>query len=266
MTRPYPVLLLLTLFAAGMLCREGPAQSIEPIKDKLVKNEKDKINKLKKTHPVDLEEGKEYLIDMTSKVFDSVLRVLDAEGKELAANDDGGAGNNARLGFIPKKTGKYQLVATLPGEKVLTPSPNEKWTGAYEINVQAIQKVGKADVENGKIENQSPKPGKPFPYQTVKKKLDKGKIYKIDLESKDFDPALVIYTAKGKPLGGDQDGGGGKNAQFYFIPPEGGDYEIRAVVQVKLPLAKGEKVPSGEFTLTIQQYEVAKANGTTPEK
>ena len=81
----------------------------------------------------------------------------------------------------------------------------------------------------------------------------------------DFDPALVIYKDK-KPLDGDQDGGGSKNARLYFIPTESGDHEIRAVVQLQLPLAKGEKAPSGEFILTIQQYEVAKANGKKTEK
>lgn len=63
---------------------------------------------------VNLAQGKTYVIDLITanpKEFDPFLRILDAEGKELAHDDDGGGIPNARLTFTPPTTGVYQLQA-----------------------------------------------------------------------------------------------------------------------------------------------------------
>src|SRR5579862_6480339 len=52
------------------------------------------------TYKVKLEASKTYVIDMISpdqKVLDPFLRLLDAKGKQLAEDDDGGEGLNARI-------------------------------------------------------------------------------------------------------------------------------------------------------------------------
>src|ERR1700730_17557294 len=52
---------------------------------------------------VNLVQGGTYVIDMTSpnpKALDPLLRLLDATGKLLAVDDDGGEGLNAQLIFL----------------------------------------------------------------------------------------------------------------------------------------------------------------------
>ena len=52
-----------------------------------------------------------FQIDLVSNDFDSYLRVLDKNGKELAFDDDSGGGRNARLTFTPPSPGVYRIVA-----------------------------------------------------------------------------------------------------------------------------------------------------------
>jgi hypothetical protein len=221
-------------------------QAPQMFKGELKKDAKKKLFELKQTYTVKLDEGKEYLIDMTSTAFDALVRLLDADGKEVAANDDGGQDRNARLGVVPKKSGDYQIVATSFGER---------WAGPYEVTVKSIKKVGEPVIKKGNIDAKSPRLGNRFPAHSIKIDLDKGKLYKLDLDSKDFDPALLIYKHSSDLLAGDKDGGGDKNARLYFMPPSGGAYDLKALIQLPALAKAGEKIAYGEFTLTIQQYE-----------
>ncbi len=59
--------------------------------------------------------GKAYVIDMVSpnaKALDPFLRFLDAGGKQIAQDDDGGEDRNARIGYTVEETAVYQIVAT----------------------------------------------------------------------------------------------------------------------------------------------------------
>jgi len=87
-----------------------------------------------KVFAVSLEEGKSYQFDQRSDDFDAYLILEDADGKRLAANDDGGKGVNARLTFTPAKTAAYRIIATsLPtrqmGTFVLDIAPVDKQAG-----------------------------------------------------------------------------------------------------------------------------------------
>jgi hypothetical protein len=65
-----------------------------------------------KIHTLRLSKDREYQIDMMSKEFDTFLRIEDVDGKQLAADDDGGEGLNSRLRFTPPKDDVYQVIAT----------------------------------------------------------------------------------------------------------------------------------------------------------
>jgi hypothetical protein len=59
--------------------------------------------------------GKTYVIDMVSpdqKALDPYLFLFDAAGKQLAEDDDGGGGLNARIVFRAAKDGTYRIRAT----------------------------------------------------------------------------------------------------------------------------------------------------------
>jgi len=79
-----------------------------------------------KTYKIKLAEGKTYKIDMTSQQVDSFLRLEDADGKQIAQDDDGGGFPNARIIYKAPQDGSYTIVAT-------TFKPND--TGKFNLTV-----------------------------------------------------------------------------------------------------------------------------------
>ena len=88
------------------LFRKEDKLSADDPKDKVQKGSPHKVFVVK------LQAGTTYLIDMQSLQFDTYLRLEDPAGKELAKDDDGGDGLNARIVFTPERDGDYRLVAT----------------------------------------------------------------------------------------------------------------------------------------------------------
>jgi hypothetical protein len=88
-------------------------------------------NVKKITYQVKLVEGKTYQLDMTSKDLDAYLILLDAMGKELARDDDGGEGLNSRIVFRAEKSGTYQIVAT---------SFQESGAGPFALSIREVEK------------------------------------------------------------------------------------------------------------------------------
>ena len=66
-----------------------------------------------------------YVVDMVSMVFDAYLRLEDAQGNQLAEDDDSGGDLNARIVHKSAQTGRYRIYAT-------TFRAND--TGAYTLN------------------------------------------------------------------------------------------------------------------------------------
>src|SRR5262249_33587323 len=86
-------------------------------------------------HYQPLQAGKEYVIDMTSKDFDTYLKLLDPKGNLVAENDDIAPNNlNSRIIYTPKETGTFRIVAT---------SFQEVGRGAYTVTVTTLK--GKGD-------------------------------------------------------------------------------------------------------------------------
>jgi hypothetical protein len=56
--------------------------------------------------------GKTYTIDYMGFGYDPFLRIENEAGREVAADDDGGDGLNARLFFAPPGPGTYRVVCT----------------------------------------------------------------------------------------------------------------------------------------------------------
>jgi hypothetical protein len=83
-----------------------------------------------KMHTVQLEAGKNYQIDMVSRLFDAYLALEDSTGKFLLEDDDGGEGLDARLIFRPTKADTYRIIATTYNRGVPNVNP-----GAYTLRV-----------------------------------------------------------------------------------------------------------------------------------
>jgi len=66
-------------------------------------------------YQVKLSEGKTYIIDLMAanqKELDPLLKLIDASGKVVAIDDDGGEGLNSRITFKAPATANYQIEAT----------------------------------------------------------------------------------------------------------------------------------------------------------
>ena len=71
--------------------------------------------------------GQRVVITMDSEDVDAYLVVLRDDGTEIASDDDGGAGLNARAEFRATATGQYTILAT---------SAISEKTGRYTIRVE----------------------------------------------------------------------------------------------------------------------------------
>jgi hypothetical protein len=160
--------------------------------------------------------GTVYQIDLKSKDFDAYLRVEDSKGTNLAEDDDGGEGQDARLFFFPARADTNRIIVT---------TFNNKETGTYTLTARPITPVLAA---SGQLNDKDAfdKERKKCHHKVHEVKMTKGHRYTIDLRSGQFDPWLRLEDADGKILAEDDDGGGGRNARLRFTPERGGTYRI----------------------------------------
>jgi hypothetical protein len=187
-------------------------------------------------HRVNMSPDKTYVIDLESNDFDAYLRILDSAGKQLAKDDDGGDGLNARIRFTPPKEDNYQVVATRFGSdqgnyvlkiRTIDSEPKRKTKATLTVPGQPQLVTEKELRIEGTLANNSPRVmGKPAQIHRVTMSPDK--TYVIDLESNDFDAYLRILDSTGKQLASDDDGGEGFNARIRFTPPKEDNYQVVA--------------------------------------
>lgn len=81
------------------------------------------------SHPIKMTGGRTYLINMESPQFDTLLRLLDDQGKVVAENDDISFPDNlnSRIVFTAPRDGDFSIVAT---------SFQQRGVGAYAITVR----------------------------------------------------------------------------------------------------------------------------------
>jgi hypothetical protein len=151
-----------------------------------------------KVHDVQLRAGRAYTIALEQAApkpsFDPLVRVTDAEGLEVARDDDTGGGLNALAYLVAPRTGTYRIVAT-----------TLKGTGAYVVKVAPtkVHEVGKDGLElDGKLTRDAPRlaPLKGAPFRAYFVRLSAGMSYIVELKSQDFDAFLVVGNQHDKQL------------------------------------------------------------------
>ncbi len=66
-----------------------------------------------KAEPVKMQAGRAYRIDVTSTDFDTLLRLEDSDGKQVAFNDDvSQRDTNSRIVYLAPKDGEYRIIVT----------------------------------------------------------------------------------------------------------------------------------------------------------
>ncbi|MCS7045779.1 MAG: PPC domain-containing protein [Gemmataceae bacterium] len=207
-----------------------------------------------KVYQVKLTGGTKYRFDLVSTDFDAVLAIQDADGQQLAFDDDSGGGLNARLDFVPAKDGTYKVVvASLdpPGAYRLTIKDAGQAAAAKQSKDvpkssapagEIVIKITDADIDK----QQGLVPGTKTLEWVVRQhavKLEGKKTYRIDATPQDagFDPILVIHDGAGKQIGFDDDGGGYPNARFLLKTTKDDTYKIHV----------GTIGKTGRYALTI---------------
>lgn len=80
--------------------------------NRLVKGFKDRDGCFYKVYDLRMVKGNTYVIEMTSKEFDTYLLLEDGNGQLLYEDDDGAGTNNSRLIFRPEVTDSYRILAS----------------------------------------------------------------------------------------------------------------------------------------------------------
>ena len=187
-------------------------------------------------------------------VFDTVLKVFNSDGKEVACNDDidtAAVQVNSMVEFSPDTTGDYYISASV--------YPN--WfddSGTYEVTVfdekdnHAETPYGMAvgDRFEGTLDDK-------FDEDWIRVDLVEGKTYTITLNGigpdVDTDTVLRIYNSEGEQVGfhDDEDYAAGKvNSVLTFSPDAGGVYFLSAGADRGNPARDN----SGRYQVTV--YEV----------
>src|SRR5262249_33417464 len=140
--------------------------------------------------------------------------VQNSQGNQLDFDDDSGGGLNSKLVFSSGKAGTYKIFTgslnSSPGPFIL------KITEAEEkIHTGTDLKIG------GSLNNEAKK-------MVYLVKMAKGKSYRIDLKSKDFDSFLFLQDEDGKQLAFDDDSGGELDSRITHKADTAGVYRIVA--------------------------------------
>ncbi|HEX3313920.1 MAG TPA: hypothetical protein VHR72_03460, partial [Gemmataceae bacterium] len=257
------LLFALTAFTATVLIAgSAPPQPIEEV---LVGGVKTTIGVLRlsdrvreprpvlgKVHKVTFKKNQSYVIDQESAELDSYLILVDANGRIVAEDDDGGGNLNARIIYRPQEEGQYRIIASSLGGKS---------TGGYKLTIR--EDDGKAVLVQPGFPQQPMPPRQFLPQQlppqqlpTTPGKLVDGKLeiadalqfadgflhqfnqrgigktyeielrgdrsYSIDMKRNQpnpFDSYLMVLDAGLNVLAVDDDSGGDFNAHLIFTPP-----------------------------------------------
>jgi hypothetical protein len=221
---------------------------------------------------------KRYLITMDAPDLDAYVWVARQVGvltEELAADDDGGEGSNARLRFKPPANGSYFLVAQ---------ALSEDGAGAFTVQIVEQQPVAPPAARaiaigqslQGELTDDSPvredDGDQPYDVYTIR---GKGQRVRIVMTAESFDAYLHVYKVNAdgeEQVATDDDGAGGTNARVTLqldgeykiiarsLGEDGrGNYEIAVseapvVMVVSRPIEVGQTV-SGELTTSDPELD-----------
>ncbi len=190
-------------------------------------------------HTCKLSSKKSYTIDLTAG-FDAYLRLEDANGRQLASDDDGGPGRNSRIRFSPTMDGEYRIFAT---------SYSNGKAGRYTVVVREAKKVDLGKVvlkHNGKLTptNTFDRKRKKSYFRVHTMKMIPGRVYTIDLTGS-FDTFLRIENMANVELSTDDDGGEGNASRLIFRPARAEEYHI-------IVTSYGDRV-TGTYNLIVHE-------------
>ncbi len=185
---------------------------------------------------------------------DTIVRVLDRDGTELASNDDAGDGTlNSALDFVPQASGDVFVEARGYGDA---------YVGSYTLNATATRAPtdsisgdrntrGHADIGRdtaGSLDFAGD-------HDWYRVRLQAGQSYRFLLNSAEgdaalSDPLIKLYNSNGDEIGSDDDGGEGLNAYLEYTAATAGTYFVEA-------RAFDETTATGSYVLSARAGDIA---------
>ncbi len=165
-------------------------------------------------HNISLTAGKTYTIEANSRFFDTFLELYNPAGARVAFNDDISLPNknlNSRIVFQAPQNGQYRL---------LVRSFQNRGGGAYRI---VVRQDPSGPMVMLKELHRTLQLGSS---STNRVELKKGVAYKVEVNSPDFDPVLLVKDSGGQVLDMDNDSGNGPSPLLYIAVPRSGSYQL----------------------------------------
>ncbi|GBF56972.1 hypothetical protein PbB2_00629 [Candidatus Phycosocius bacilliformis] len=188
---------------------------------------------LYRDYRVTLKGGARYVFDAEradESSLDPVMAVLQSEGgrqTQLATDDDGGEGLNARIRFVAPKDGTYLV-------RVRANSSNQE--GAFRFKVSeaaplvtppAPSAITIGQVVRGNLDSGDPTRQDAYYYDRYVFSAQAGETYEISAESDDFDIEVGARQFDGEDYVSDDDGGEGTNSKLSYTVTISGRQVIR---------------------------------------
>jgi len=189
-------------------------------------------------------------MDRVRGSVDAFLVLADANLQEIATDDDGGGGQNAKIdGFLIPADGTYYILATRFDREAGTTA------GEYRLELQSLgnafdgvppdtQRISYGTTITGRIDEITPTVSFAFwgaEGDAITVSLNRG--------DGDLDPVVRILDSNGNVVAQDDDSGGGKNARVArYVLPRTGIYTIEAA---RFSGTDGDPNTRGSFILVL---------------
>lgn len=195
---------------------------------------------------VQLDAGQTYTFDVQGQASDQgtlgdpLAVLMDTDLNEVARDDDGGVGLDARLTFTPEVTADYLLAVSAVGggsgdflmTSSLEPTPSTAEAAAmplddFDSSASTLGRLAVGGNSYGEVESVGDSDWFAIDLQA-------GQRIVIDLEGAPtdqgtlVDPFVAVYDASGVQIDLDDDGGEGFNSRLAFTAPEAGTYYVGA--------------------------------------
>lgn len=192
-------------------------------------------------------------IDLLSSDFNAFLLLAGGDGVVLTRNDDGGAGQNARITTYELPADDTYLIGVTSRDAAES-AGRRTVRGDYTLLMRLARFAEGGPMEGGEIVVGELTTDRQRAEFTFEARADD--TVTIDLGSEAFDPLLRLRAPNGREIATDDDGGPGLYARIRIRLPENGTYTI--VVDGNRGFT-GNRVISGRYALTLEFDDAAPA-------